>query len=65
MPGSDGSQDRRCRRRGAAGPFAVLDGALAKTGWLVGGRFTVADINAAEIVRYAQAAPELSRPPPR
>jgi glutathione S-transferase len=40
-------------------PFAVLDRALAKTGWLVGGRFTVADINAAEIVRYAQAAPEL------
>src|SRR5712671_3628838 len=40
-------------------PFAVLDRALAKNGWLVGGRFTVADINAAEIVRYAQAAPEL------
>jgi glutathione S-transferase len=40
-------------------PFAVLDRALAKDGWLVGGRFTVADINAAEIVRYAQAAPEL------
>ncbi len=41
------------------GPFAVLDKALAKTGWLVGDRFTVADINVAEIVRYAQAAPEL------
>jgi glutathione S-transferase len=40
-------------------PLAVLDSALAKTGWLVGGRFTVADINVAEIVRYAQAAPEL------
>ena len=40
-------------------PFAVLDGALAKTGWLVGGRFTVADINVAEIVRYAQAATTL------
>ena len=40
-------------------PFGVLDRALAKNGWLVGGRFTVADINAAEIVRYAQAAPEL------
>ena len=35
------------------GPFAVLDKALARTGWLVGGRFTVADINVAEIVRYA------------
>ena len=40
-------------------PFAVLESALARTGWLVGGRFTVADINVAEIVRYAQAAPEL------
>ena len=41
------------------GPFAVLDRALAETGWLVGGRFTVADINAAEVVRYAQSASAL------
>jgi glutathione S-transferase len=41
------------------GPFAVLDAALVKTGWLVGGRFTVADVNTAEIVRYAQGAPAL------
>ena len=45
------------------GPFAVLDRALAKTGWqtgwLVGGRFTVADINVAEVVRYAQSASTL------
>ena len=47
------------------GPFAVLDGALAKSGWLVGDRFTVADLNAAEIVRYAQAAPELFEAAPR
>ncbi len=40
------------------GPFAVLDQALA-SGFLVGGRFTVADINTAEIVRYAQVAPAL------
>lgn len=40
-------------------PFAVLDSALAKDGHLVGGRFTVADLNVAEVVRYAQAAPEL------
>jgi glutathione S-transferase len=40
-------------------PFAVLDEALARDGYLVGGRFTVADINVAEIVRYANAAPEL------
>lgn len=41
------------------GPFAVLDRALAKSGYLVGDRFTVADINAAEVVRYAMPAPEL------
>ncbi|MBS0546877.1 MAG: glutathione S-transferase family protein [Proteobacteria bacterium] len=41
------------------GPFAVLDKALAKDGYLVGGRFTVADINVAEIVRYAMGAPQL------
>jgi len=41
------------------GPFAVLDRALAATGWLVGGRFTVADINAAEVLRYAQSASAL------
>ncbi|MBI3678365.1 MAG: glutathione S-transferase family protein [Proteobacteria bacterium] len=41
-------------------PFGVLDAALAKRGGtLVGGRFTVADINCAEVFRYAQAAPEL------
>jgi glutathione S-transferase len=46
-------------------PFAVLDRALARNGWLVGGRFTVADINVVEIVRYAQAAPELFDAKPR
>ena len=41
-------------------PFAVLDRHLAAGGgWLVGQRFTVADINLAECVRYAQSAPEL------
>jgi glutathione S-transferase len=40
-------------------PFAVLDQALAQGGYVVGGRFTVADINLAEVLRYAQAAPEL------
>ena len=47
------------------GPFAVLDKALEKTGFVVGGRFTVADINVAEIVRYAQRAPELFEAAPR
>lgn len=40
-------------------PFAVLDKVLAANGYVVGGRFTVADINIAECVRYAMAAPEL------
>jgi glutathione S-transferase len=40
------------------GPLSVLETAVAG-GYLVGGRFTVADINVAEIIRYAQAAPEL------
>ncbi|HBK09368.1 MAG TPA: glutathione S-transferase [Acetobacteraceae bacterium] len=40
-------------------PIAVLDQALAKTGFLVGGRFTVADVNVSEVVRYAMGAPEL------
>lgn len=41
-------------------PFAVLDRHLAAHGgYLVGQRFTVADINLAECVRYASVAPEL------
>ena len=40
-------------------PLAVLDAALAKDGFLVGGRFTVADINTAEVIRYAAPAAAL------
>lgn len=40
-------------------PIAVLNDALAKDKWLVGGRFTVADINVSEVVRYAMPATEL------
>lgn len=40
-------------------PFAVLDKALAKDGFLMGGRFTVADLNVSEIIRYSLSAPEL------
>ena len=40
-------------------PFAVLDQALAATGFAVGGRFTVADITLSEVVRYAMPAPKL------
>ncbi len=46
-------------------PFAVLDKVLAGNGFLVGGRFTVADLNVAEVVRYAMAAPELFSAAPR
>lgn len=41
-------------------PFAVLDRALAEGGgFAVGGRFTVADINLAEVLRYAAPAGKL------
>ena len=46
-------------------PFAVLDHALAKNGFLVGNRFTVADLNVAEVMRYAMPAPELFERAPR
>ena len=46
-------------------PFATLDAALAGSGFLVGGRFTAADINVAEVVRYAMPAPELFEAAPR
>jgi glutathione S-transferase len=44
--------------------IAVLEMALGD-GFLVGGRFTVADLNVAEVIRYAQAAPELFADSPR
>jgi glutathione S-transferase len=47
-------------------PFAVLDQALtAGSGYIVGGRFTVADINVSECVRYASGAPELFEAAPK
>ncbi|MBL6653043.1 MAG: glutathione S-transferase family protein [Reyranella sp.] len=45
-------------------PFGVLNDALAD-GFLVGGRFTVADVNVAEVVRYARGASELFDANPR
>ncbi len=36
-------------------PFRVLEQHLADRDYLVGNRFTVADLNTAEVVRYAQA----------
>lgn len=35
-------------------PFDVLEAHLADKTWMVGDRFTVADVNVAEIARYAQ-----------
>lgn len=47
-----------------ARPFATLNTHLARHGNVVGGRFSVADINLAEIVRYASAhAPLLAANP--
>lgn len=46
-------------------PFAALEKALTETGFLVGGRFTVADLNTAEVVRYATPATELFDAAPR
>lgn len=40
-------------------PLGVLNSHLREHGQMVGGRFTVADINMAEIIRYAQAEPGL------
>ncbi len=39
--------------------FAVLDRHLATTGFVVGDRFTMADLNVAEVIRYAMPAKEL------
>jgi glutathione S-transferase len=40
-------------------PLRLLDAHFAGQDWLVGGRFTVADINLAEILRYATTEPGL------
>jgi glutathione S-transferase len=46
-------------------PFKVLDDALADGGFVVGRRFTVADINVSEVVRYAMPATALFDAAPR
>jgi glutathione S-transferase len=50
----DGAAKIADRAAKLARPFARLEGHLAKSDWLVGDRFTVADIMVAECVRYAQ-----------
>ncbi|MCB2130324.1 MAG: glutathione S-transferase family protein [Rhodobacteraceae bacterium] len=54
--GAAGVADRVAQLRR---PLTVLNAHLRDHGHMVGGRFTVADINMAEIVRYAQSAPGL------
>lgn len=39
--------------------FAILDAHLQNTGFIVGDRFTVADLNVAEVFRYAMGQPQL------
>lgn len=53
-------QARIATARAAIAPvLARLEAHLAGHDWLVGGRFTVADINMAECLRYATAEPDL------
>ena len=46
-------------------PLAVFEAHLASDGHVAGGRFTVADLGLAEIVRYVQGHPELLADFPR
>ena len=43
-------------------PFAILNEHLATQDYLVGNRFTVADLNVAEICRYAMSETALTEP---
>lgn len=54
-----GKADLAQRRERLQRPLRVLDAHLAAHGRMVGGRFTVADINMAEILRYAANDPGL------
>jgi glutathione S-transferase len=47
-----------------ARPLARIEGHLAGRDWLVGDRFTVADICLAEVLRYAQGHPPALEPFP-
>jgi len=51
----DGKQTIAVACRSLRRPLAVLENHLASRQWIVGDRFTVADLNLAEVLRYAQS----------
>ncbi|CAN7630285.1 glutathione S-transferase family protein [Rhizobium sp. LjRoot30] len=55
----DGQLTLRLARRGLKPAFALLEAHLQQHNWLVGDRFTVADLNVAEVFRYAMTEKEL------
>jgi glutathione S-transferase len=55
----DGRQTRESLMEKLDRPLSLVEGHLASQGHAVGGRFTVADVNLAEIMRYAQSDSEL------
>jgi glutathione S-transferase len=65
MDGQQGTPEGEARMAAAgerlARPLARLEGLLAVRDYLVGSRFTAADINLAECLRYAQPHPTLLR----
>ena len=61
----DGKTSVEMARRALKKAFAVLEGQLEKTGHVVGNRFTVADLNLAEVFRYTQSQTELFDAAPR
>ena len=59
----EAERDEQCAVNAVAAlrkPTAILEAELKKTGgYLVGGRFTIADLNLAAVYSYAKPAPEL------
>jgi len=55
----EGRQAIRLATRALRKAFTLLDAKLAATGHVVGDRFTVADLNLAEVFRYAMTQTEL------
>ncbi len=68
MAGQKDTPEGQARMQAGAGTlartFARLEAHLAANDWLMGGRFTVADIMVAECVRYAQPYPPALEPYP-